>query len=406
MKKLRDSRLLVLTDRYPHIMDHISASFVKNQIEYLKDYVENVCVISLAPFVPKFLSHFGFMDGKGRWDGYAKDYKYDNVEVYFAKPWALPLEFSRRRRGDDGFRNAKQVIKRNKIEFDLIHAHFTYPAGYVGARLKETYGKNLILTVHEDRNWFLNEIVSVDSKILYSWQNADRIIRVNKADLKEFAKININRSKLVYIPNGFSSELFKPIDKKTARKKLNLPKDKDILLNVAALEAYKGQKYLIRAMKAVISSKEDAILYIVGKGSLRNHLQSLLEQNGLQDHVVLAGGDKSIEEIVLWMNACDVFVLPSLNESFGIVQIEAMACGKSVVATRNGGSEEIVINDKLGFLVDTTDAEGMAKAILKALDMDWNREYILDYSRQFTWKRIAQKIVELYDIVIRERSQG
>ncbi|MDD1757718.1 MAG: glycosyltransferase, partial [Methanotrichaceae archaeon] len=233
MKKLRDTRLLVLTDRYPHIMDHISASFVKNQIEYLKDYVEKVCVIALAPFVPKFLSRFEFMDGKGRWDGYAKDYKYDNVEVYFAKPWALPLEFSRNRRGDDGFRSAKQVIKKNKIKFDLIHAHFTYPAGYVGARLKETYGKSLILTVHEDRNWFLNEVASADSKIFYSWQNADRIIRVNKADLTEFAKININQSKLVYIPNGFTSDLFRPIDKETARKKLNLPQDKGILLNVA-----------------------------------------------------------------------------------------------------------------------------------------------------------------------------
>ena len=70
-------------------------------------------------------------------------------------PWLFPFEFSRRRRGDDSFRAAINVIKQNKIDFDLIHAHFTHPSGYVGARLKEIYDKKLILTVHEDRDWFL-----------------------------------------------------------------------------------------------------------------------------------------------------------------------------------------------------------------------------------------------------------
>ena len=118
--------------------DPISSSFVKNQIEYLKNYFEQSYVIALYPWVPKFMSHFEFMDSKGRNDGYAQDYKYDNVEVYFAKPLALPFEFSRRR-GDDSFRAAIKVIKKNKIDFDLIHAHFTLPSGYVGARLKDVY---------------------------------------------------------------------------------------------------------------------------------------------------------------------------------------------------------------------------------------------------------------------------
>ena len=262
------------------------------------------------------------MDSKGRWDGDAEDDKYDNAEVYFARPWALPLEFSRKRRGDDGLRSAKRVIEKNELDFDLIHAHFTFPSGYVGAKIKESYGKSLVLTVHEDRNWFLGEIASCEERFLYAWRNADRIIRVNSADLLELEKINIDKSKLVNIPNGFSAKQFKPMDKRTAREQLDLPQDKKILLNLAALEIYKGQEYLIHAMKTVAASKKDVALYIIGKGSLQNFLQLLIDQNGLQDNVILVGGNKSVEEIVLWMNCCDIFVLPSLSESFGIVQIE------------------------------------------------------------------------------------
>ncbi len=390
----------MISDRYPHAKDLISSSFVKNQIEYLKDYVKKVYVIALYPFVPKFLSHFDFMDSKGRWDGYAEDYKYDNVEVYFAKPWALPIEFSRKRRGDDGLRSAKKVIEKNKLDFDLIHAHFTFPPGYVGAKLKESSGKGLILTVHEDRDWFQREIKSGDERFLYAWRNADRIIRVNRADLSEFNKISLDNSKLVNIPNGFSAKQFAPMDKIMAKRQLNIPQDKPVLLNVAALEAYKGQEFLVRAMKMVAAFKRDVLLYIVGKGSLEKDLRSLIEELDLSDNIVLAGGNKSEMEIRLWMNSADIFVLPSLSESFGIVQIEAMACGVPVVATCNGGSEGIITDKMLGILVEPRDVNGLAVALIEALGIEWDSKYLKKYAQQFTWDKIVQETANIYEDVL------
>ena len=82
---LKDSKLLVITDRYPHIKDSITSSFVKSQVDCLKNYIGKVYIISLTPFVPKFLSKFSFMNPRWRRDAFAYDYKYDNVEVYFAK---------------------------------------------------------------------------------------------------------------------------------------------------------------------------------------------------------------------------------------------------------------------------------------------------------------------------------
>jgi len=102
----------------------------------------------------------------------------------------------------------------------------------------------------------------------------------------------------------------------------------------------------------------------------------------------------------LWMNACDLFVLPSLSESFGVVQIEALACGKPVVATRNGGSEEIIISDEHGLLVKLADPEDLTEKILVALDREWDRKAILAYAEQYIWEIIAGRIIAIYQDVL------
>jgi teichuronic acid biosynthesis glycosyltransferase TuaC len=398
--------LLIISDRYPHERDTISSSFVKSQVDCLKKYFAHIDVIALTPFVPRFLSQFSFMNPRWRRDAFAQDYEYDNISVFFARYFTLPFEFSRRRRGEEAFKAVKKIIRRRKIHFDLIHAHFTYPSGYVGAKLKENYKKPVILTVHEDRDSFLKEIFSKNMNIIYTWNFVDKIIRVNEKDLMEFKRLQIDKSKLLFLPNGYSQELFLPIDLNNARIKLNLPLDRRILVNIANLEAYKGQKYLIEAMKKILEIRRDIMLYIIGEGSLRNSLQSLINKYGLQDNIILAGGNKPREEIPLWMNACDVFVLPSLSESFGIVQIEAMSCGKPVVATRNGGSEEIVIDDKLGILVEPMDSEGLARAIFTGLNKEWDQNYILEYAKKFTWDRTTNRLMRTYGEVLRKDLLG
>jgi glycosyltransferase involved in cell wall biosynthesis len=101
------------------------------------------------------------------------------------------------------------------------------------------------------------------------------------------------------------------------------------------------------------------------------------------------------------MNACDLFVLPSISESFGVVQIEALACGKPVVATRNGGSEEVITSDDYGLLVDPANPNELREKIIEAPDKDWDSEKILVYAKRFTWENIAKEIIALYEEVLR-----
>ena len=92
---LKKTKLLIISDRYPHEKDTMSSSFVKSQVDFLKMYFEKIYVISLTPFVPKYLSKFPFMNPRWQRDAFASNYKYDNVEVYFAKHITFPFNFSR-----------------------------------------------------------------------------------------------------------------------------------------------------------------------------------------------------------------------------------------------------------------------------------------------------------------------
>lgn len=396
---MENLHLLVISDRYPHSRDSFTSSFVYNQIGNLKSFFRRVYVISLTPFVPKFLSKFSFINPRWRRDAFAENYRYSNVEVYFVKYFTLPFDFFRKKRGDITFKKVNEIVQKEKIKFNLIHAHFIYPSSYVGAELKERYSKPLIITGHghdvydlpfKDAKW--------NAKIRSILNKADHIITVSKSNYSKLIQLEISKDKISIIPNGYDLNLFKPASTHASRDKVGLPVNKKIVLSVGNLETVKGHEYLIKAMKKVIQKEKDILCLIVGSGSQRNKLERLVKELDLQDDVMLLGS-KPHDEIPLWINACDVFVLPSLNEGNPTVMFECLGCGKPFVGTTVGGEPEIIINEKLGILVEPGNSEQLADAILKALNKEWNKEHILNYAKQFTWEEIAEKIMVVYEEV-------
>jgi glycosyltransferase involved in cell wall biosynthesis len=400
---LNEYRLLVITNRYPHIKDSMSSSFVKNQVDCLKNYFEKVCVISLAPFIPKFLSTFSFMKPRWKRDAFASDYKYDNVEVYFAKHFTLPFNSSRKKRGNAVFKTVNKIIEKKRIEFDIIHAHFTYPSGYVGAKLKENYGKTLIITGHGRDVYDLPfKNAEWHEKIRSVLNVADHILTPSKSNYDKLVQLDISEEKVTAIYNGYDPNLFKSISMNKAKEKLNLPEDKKIILSVGNLEMIKGHKYLIEAIKEVAKREKNIICLVVGSGNQKKYLDGLINRLHLNDYIKLVGG-KSHTEIPLWMNACDVFVLPSLNEGNPTVMFEALGCGKPFIGTNVGGIPEIITNEKLGIIVKPKDVDELANAILKALDKEWDKDYISNYAKQYSWDKIAVKIIGVYNEVLEEK---
>jgi len=115
----------------------------------------------------------------------------------------------------------------------------------------------------------------------------------------------------------------------------------------------------------------------------------------LQEHVKLIGG-KPHHEIPLWMNACDIFVLLSLNEGNPSVVFECLGCGKPFVGTRVGGILEIIVPNDYGLLCEPARPLELAENILSALNKNWNSYCIKEYSTQLSWSAITRKICRIY----------
>ncbi|MGB4623509.1 MAG: glycosyltransferase family 4 protein, partial [Candidatus Methanoculleus thermohydrogenotrophicum] len=326
-----EKNLLVISNSFPNEDNtFVSGVFVKEQIKYLRHHFDNIYVVSPVAYGMERLRktrHF--------------DYQFDNVQVFFPKYINNPLfwHYGRSLWVDLEARAIMSLIKKEDLQFDLIHAHFTWPSGAVAVKLKQNYSVPAVITEHTS-DTFMEAVETEDRVFINAWSKADKIIRVKKSDTSAFGRVNIPLQNVIPIPNGYDSKKFHPVDTQKCRAVLNLPPDKKLILNVGNLyDEVKGHEFLIEAISKIVVKREDLLCVIVGSGKLRSSLERQIHSLGLEDHVVLAGG-KPHDEIPLWMNACDLFVLPSLSESFGVVQVEAMACGKPVVATRNGGSEE------------------------------------------------------------------
>lgn len=383
---LKDKTLLILTPSYPNEDESfIAETFVKYQVDELKRYFKKIIVI--APV----LRSFGYL----KKDRLCKDYTYENVEVYFPRSIYIPLFWLSRILIDNRLQAVERCIEEHHLHFDLIHAHFTWPSGYIGVRLKEKYGKPVVTTIHENGDWFDQEVGMDHPLINTAWSGADALIRVNRKDVPVLKRYN---EQVYSIPNGFST-FFHPIDAAIARERLGLPGDVKIIFTLGNLIKRKGFNYLIDAMEQICNQRDDVLCFIGGAGSEKGDLQGQIDRLRLGEKVKLLGSVPS-DILPLWMNACDLFVLPSLSESFGVVQIEALACGKPVVSARNRGSEEVVISDEYGLLVEPADPEDLAEAILVALDREWDREAILRYAERFTWENIAEEIVEVYTQIL------
>jgi glycosyltransferase involved in cell wall biosynthesis len=110
-------------------------------------------------------------------------------------------------------------------------------------------------------------------------------------------------------------------------------------------------------------------------------------------------------DIPAWINACDLFVLPSLEEGFGIAQIEALACGKPVIATKNSGSMDILTDPDVGILCERADPADFARGILLGLTRSWDPEKIVEFSGKYRGDNVAQIILSVYrDVLAGEKS--
>ena len=389
---MEDRRLMVLSDHY--------LTFIKDQVELLaKTFAHTDVYVRYHP-----ATEISRIVPYPRLKAFRKESLIDltnlpeNVSIHPISLFYLPCDSQFRRVGDRYYKTVKDLLQKSEAFPDLVHAHFVWPNGFVGAKLKEEYATPFVVTAHgydiydlpfRDAEW--------KEQIEAILNAADAVITVSNSNRKCVERLNVTAPVKV-VPNGFRQDQFYPMETEICRRTLNLPIDRKIILSVGNLMEGKGHTYLIDAMSEVVREREDILCLIVGRGELKHKLEKKISSVGLEQYVRLVGG-RHHGEIPLWMNACDLFVLPSLRESFGIVQVEAMACGKPVVATRNGGSEEIVIPGKTGLLSDAADPFSLAENIVRALDTSWDTDAIVKYSTVYSWSNVVKEVLRVYNSI-------
>lgn len=279
------------------------------------------------------------------------------------------------------YRYSKSLMK--KKHFDLCHAFFGIPCGYIAMKLKLPYIVSLRgsdVPYYNKRFYYLDKFFfeRLSRKI---WKKA-RYVVANSKGLRTLALKAAPNQKILVISNGIDVDAFKP------GKASN---DKLTLISTGRLISRKGYQFLLPALEGL-----PVKLKLIGDGNMFKELKELAKKHNVD---VSFMGKKEHSSIPKYLQEADVFILPSLNEGMSNSVLEAMACGLPVIVTNVGGSQELIKGN--GFIVEKGNIVELRKAIEKYLD---NPKLIKQHSiesrkiaEQMSWHKVAEDYKRLYD---------
>jgi len=284
--------------------------------------------------------------------------------------------------------------------FDAIHAFRALPEGLVGWAVARLTFRPLVTYAHGEEltTWGNGGKFKVMRFVLH---HSDEVIANSEHTRDTLLHMGIAADRIAVIYPGVDVEVFRPgLDTKGLRESIGIAANEKLVFSVGRLQRRKGFDHLIDALAELRGRGLPVALAIAGVGDDRDYLRTRIEAHAAQRHMHLLGA-VGAADLPRWMNACDVFAMPNReidgdNEGFGMVFIEAAACGKPVVAGLAGGTGAAVIDGVTGRRVDGRQVERIAQALEQVLfDETLARtmgEAALKRARaEFAWTAVATK---------------
>lgn len=279
---------------------------------------------------------------------------------------------------------------------DIIHAHNMIYAGLFVSKSAIKMNIPIVYTEHSSQ-YIMGEVNNeLKLKLKNTFNASNNLYAVSPALIKQLEQqFSLPVNKIKWLPNVLDDfiEQKSLIVQKQARKKIRF-------LNIANLIPLKGQVELIRAFSSAFNNKDNVELVIAGGGELKEELLSLVDSLNLNNKIRLIGLIDR-QEVVKQLDNCDVFVLPSHYETFGVVLIEALSRGVPLISTYCGGPE-CIVNESNGILVQPKNEQQLAEALLKMYyeHPNYNKEQLrADVIKQYGKEAFYKRVMEIYTSV-------
>ncbi|MCS7138833.1 MAG: glycosyltransferase family 4 protein [Crenarchaeota archaeon] len=307
----------------------------------------------------------------------------------------------------DGFNVARKINRfLEKEDFDIIHVHFPF-ASSILVNLRKDIRKKTIYTAHvgeEGKRFALDSSAPLALRLfspdLYLMKRVAKSVILNEPLKKKLIAKGIPEEKLEVIPNGVNVKDFNVSREEVERVKVKYGLEGITVMFAGTITPRKGVEYLIKAGE--ILKDEKVLFLIVGNLDLdRSYAEKVMEYARRKGVNAKFTGFISYEDLKALYSACDIFVLPSLEEGFGIALTEALASGKPVIGSNVGGIPMQIKDGWNGFLVEPANEEQLSRKIKYLVENSEERKIMGQNSRklaedQFDWSKIAERYLKVY----------
>jgi len=315
--------------------------------------------------------------------------------------------------------------ERKRLTYDLIHSHY-WMSGVTAEELRNAWGTPIVhmfhtLGVMKQRVARTPGEVEGDYRLKGErrvLEISDKIIAATPAELAQLQWLyQANTKKIVVVPPGVDLSHFYPIPVDEAKEFIGGPPCDQVLLYVGRIEPLKGIDILIEALAIVHRRGFNVCLSVIGGNpegdeetpdAEMTRLQAMREKYGLTDLIAFIG-KRSQDTLPYYYSAAVAVVIPSHYESFGMVALEAMACGTPVVASHVGGLAFLVQDGVTGYTVPVDEPQALADRLITLLQNQDLRARMgsqaASFAKQYGWENISARILQLYEEVIARKRE-